>query len=65
MFIITLAELEHLGEAELHAMYHSILTDLTRRNLSAADCPLSRISLENIQRILHRKRAYKPRGPRF
>jgi len=64
-YIITQAELEHLGEMQLRAMYSSILADLAGRNLSAQDCPMARITLENIQTVLRRKRAFKPLAPRF
>ena len=64
-YIITQAELEHLGEIELRAMYHGILADLARRDLSAQDCPMTRITLDNIQRVLRRKQALRPPAPRF
>ena len=64
-YIITQAELEHLNEMQLRAMYSSILADLARRNLSAQDCPMTRITLENIQRVLRRKLALRPPVPRF
>lgn len=64
-YIITQAELEHMTEMQLRAMYHGILTDLAGRNLSAQDCPMTRITLENIQTVLRRKRAFKPSAPRF
>ncbi len=64
-YIITTQELEHLNEMELRQKYNAILNDLSRRNLAAADCPLATMTLENIQRVLQRKRALKPRGPRF
>lgn len=64
-YIITLAELEHLSEAELHHKFHAILNDLARRNLAATDCPLATVTLENIRRAMQRKKALKPRGPRF
>ena len=64
-YIITQAELEHLNEMQLRAMYSGILADLARRNMAAADCPLTRITLDNIQRVLRRKQVLKPRGPRF
>ncbi len=64
-YIITLAELDHLSEAELHQKFHAILNDLARRNMAAADCPLATVTLENIRRAMQRKKALKPRGPRF
>ncbi|MDI1226923.1 MAG: hypothetical protein PSY14_04480 [bacterium] len=64
-YIITQAELEHLGEMQLRAMYSGILADLSGRNLSAQGCPMTRITLENIQTVLRRKRAFKPPSPRF
>ncbi|MDE1152819.1 MAG: hypothetical protein PW788_09810 [Micavibrio sp.] len=63
-YIITLPELEHLSEAELNHKYNAILNDLARRNM-AADCSLATVTLENIRRAIQRKRALKPRGPRF
>ncbi len=64
-YIITPQGLEHLSEAELHQKFSAILNDLAHRNLAAADCPLAMVTLENIRRVLQRKRALKPRGPRF
>ena len=64
-YIITQAELEHLNEMQLRAMYSGILADLARRNMAAADCPLATMTLENIRRAIQRKRALKPRAPRF
>jgi hypothetical protein len=64
-YIITTQELDHLSEQELHQKYNAILSDLARRNLSAADCPLATVTLENIRRVIQRKKALKPRGPRF
>ena len=63
-YIITTQELEHLSEAELRQKFHAILTDLARRNMGAADCPLATVTLENILRAIQRKRALTPR-PRF
>lgn len=63
-YIITPQELEHLSEAELHHKFNAILTDLARRNIAAADCPLATATLENIRRAIQRKRAHAPR-PRF
>ncbi len=65
MFIITKEELEHMTEAQLHALYHSIIADLTRRNLSAAQCPLTTITLANIQTVLRRKQVRRPHALRF
>lgn len=64
-YIITQAELEHLNEMQLRAMYSGILADLAGRNLTAQDCPMTRITLENIQTVLRRKRTFKPSAPRF
>ena len=64
-YIITTQELEHLSEMELRHKHNAILNDLARRNLAAADCPLATMTLENIRRVLQRKQALKPRGPRF
>jgi hypothetical protein len=59
-YIITQAELEHLNEIELRALYHRIVTDLSNRNID--DSPLIKITLQNILRVLARKQAlkYKP-----
>ena len=64
-YLITMPELEHLSEAELNHKYNAILNDLSRRNLSATDCPLATVTLENIRRAIQRKKGLKPRGPRF
>ncbi|MBL8714264.1 MAG: hypothetical protein JNM12_15340 [Alphaproteobacteria bacterium] len=63
-YIITMPELEHLSETELHQKFQAILSDLARRNMAAADCPLATVTLENIRCILQRKKARKPHGPR-
>ena len=65
MFIITKEELEHMSETQLRALYHSIIADLVRRNISAAHCPLTSITLANIQAVLRRKQALRPCPPRF
>lgn len=64
-YIISQAELEHLGEMQLRAMCSSILADHAGRNLSAQDCHMTRITLENILYVLRRKQASKPPMPRF
>ena len=64
-YIITTQELEHLSDAQLHTKFNAILQELSRRNMSVADCPLATASLENIRRVLHRRMARKPCGPRF
>ncbi len=65
MFIISKEELEHLTEAQLREIYHGIIADCVRRNISAMSCPLTMITLENIQTVLRRKRALKPSAPCF
>lgn len=60
MFIITQAELEHLNEYQLRQLYTDVLTDLAKRSLSARDCPLTMMTLENIQTVLRKKRALRP-----
>lgn len=67
MFIITKEELEHMTEFQLRQLYSNILADLSQRGLSAQDCPLTMITLENIRVVLHRKQACacKPPAPRF
>ncbi len=65
MFIISKEELEHLTEAQLRELYHGIIADCARRNISATDCPLTMITLENIQTALRRKRSLRPSAPRF
>lgn len=55
--LITQHELEHLSEEELRALFTRILDDLARRGLTAQECPLAMVSLENIRRALLRKRS--------
>ena len=64
-YIITQAELEHMSIAQLKALYHGILADLAQRGLSAHQCPLTMITLENIRTVLRRKQAYRPRSLHF
>lgn len=61
MFIITKEELEHMSEYQLRELYHGILTDLARRGISAQECPLTMVTLANIQSVLRRKQALKLR----
>lgn len=61
MFIITKEELEHMTEFQLRQLYTDIIADLTRRGLSAHQCPLTMITLENIRTALRRKQTYKLR----
>ena len=63
-YIITSQELEHLSERGLHQKFYAILSDLARRNMAAADCPLATVTLENIRRAIQRKRARAP-SPHF
>ncbi|MDE1152228.1 MAG: hypothetical protein PW788_06780 [Micavibrio sp.] len=65
MFIITKEELEHTSVAQLKALYHSIFADLANRVLSALDCPLTMVTLENIRAVLRRKQGLKHPAPRF
>jgi hypothetical protein len=65
MFIITKEELEHMTEFQLRQLYASILADLASRGLSALDCPLTLITLENIRAVLRGKQICKPLAPRF
>lgn len=60
MFIISKEELEHLAEAQLRELYHGIITDCAHRNISAMSCPLTMITLENIQTIIRKKRSLRP-----
>ena len=64
-YIITQAELEHLTETELRSLYHRILTELASRNLTIDNCPLVKIPLQNILRVIARKQALKYKPPRF
>jgi len=64
-YLITQAELEHLNDAELRQKFNAILADLASRNMAAADCPLVSETLENIRRVLLRRMARRPQGPRF
>ena len=59
--LITQHELEHLSEAELRAKFTQILDELSRRGLTAQECPLAMASLENIRRTLLRKRSRAPK----
>lgn len=59
-YIITQAELEHLNVIELRALYHRLVADLSHRNLNIEDCPLAKITLQNILRVIARKQATKP-----
>lgn len=65
MFIIMKEEIEHMSIAQLKTLYHSLLTDLANRGLSALNCPLTMITLGNIRAVLRRKEAYKLPAPRF
>ncbi len=60
MFIISREELEHMTVAQLHALYANILADIAERGLSAQECPLTMITLANIQTVIRRKQALKP-----
>ncbi|MDP2205352.1 MAG: hypothetical protein Q8K65_03510 [Alphaproteobacteria bacterium] len=64
-YIITQAELAHLTETELRALYHRIVSDLTGCNLTIDDCPLVKITIQNILSVLARKQALKYKPPRF
>ncbi|MDE1152345.1 MAG: hypothetical protein PW788_07395 [Micavibrio sp.] len=59
-YLITQAELEPLTETELRQKYHAILSDLASRNLNIDDCPLAKITLQNILHVLAGKRRLKP-----
>lgn len=63
-YIITQAELVHLTETELRSLYHRIVSDLTGCNLTIDDCPLAKITIQNILRVLARKKALKHKAPR-
>ncbi len=54
--LITLPELEDLTETELRSKFCNILNELARRQQHAQDCPLTMLTLQNIQEALHRKR---------
>lgn len=64
-YIITEADLAHLTETELRALYHRIVSDLTGHNLNIDDYPLTKITVRNILRVLARKQALKHKAPRF
>lgn len=55
--LITLAELEDLSETELRSKFCQILNDMARRQQQAQECPLTMLTLQNIQEALRRKRA--------
>lgn len=65
MFIITKEELEHMSEFQLRELYHGILADLAKRGLSALDCQLTMVTLENIRAVLRRKQTCRPCMLRF
>ena len=65
MFIITEEELEHMNISQLEALHNGIFADLSNRGLSALDCPLAMITLENIRAVLRRKQTCKTPAPRF
>jgi hypothetical protein len=59
--LITLPELETLSETELRAKFSQILDDLARKGSHAQECPLTMLTLRNIQEALRRKRAKRSR----
>ena len=59
--IITQEELEHLTETELRSKYQWILNELARQQMTAQECPLARISLQNIRSVLNRRRMQEPK----
>ena len=59
--LITLPELETLSETELRAKFSQILNDLARKGSQAQECPLTMLTLRNIQEALRRKRAKRSR----
>lgn len=59
--LITLPELEQLSETELRAKFSRILDDLARKGSQAQECPLTLITLQNIQEALRRKRVKRIR----
>ncbi len=63
-YIITQAELEHLTETELRALYQQILVDAVRLDRNLNDCPLLKITLQNILIALVRKQSFKYKIPR-
>jgi hypothetical protein len=54
--LITSSELEDISEAELYSKFCQILNDMARSQQSIKECPLARLSLENIQTSLRRRR---------
>ena len=59
--LITQPELEHLSEPELRLKYSQILNDLARQQKSALDCPLTMATLRNIQAVITRRKAQRPK----
>lgn len=55
-YLITLPELEDLSETELRAKYWNIMNDLIRQHQQTRECPLTMLTLLNIQEALRRKR---------
>ena len=58
--IITQLELQNLNDVELRGVYHRVLNDLSRHDLSIEEHSILMLSLQNIRSVLHRR---KPRGP--
>lgn len=58
--IITQSELFNLSDVELRGVYHRVLNDLSRHDLSIEEHSILMLSLQNVRMVLHRR---KPRGP--
>ena len=57
--LITPAELEDLNEFELRSKFCRISNDLVKAERAAAEVPMQKASLENVERSLQRKLARK------
>lgn len=60
-YLITPRELEDLSETELRSKFSQTLGELSRKQMHAADCPLTLQTLLNILEALRRKRARQSR----
>lgn len=59
--LINLPELEQLSETELRSKFCQIINDMARRQQAAQECPLTMLTLQNIQEALRRKRVKRSR----
>lgn len=55
--LITESELAHLSVSELYRLHARILDDLARSGLSLEESPLVAITLQNIKKMICRRKA--------